>query len=70
MIYYVAPPEIIMGPTHKTALVGDRLELTCEAVGTPKPSITWFKDDINIELNQRIEVRLYFMVQNCVVLHD
>lgn len=48
-----------MGPTHTTVLAGDRLKLTCEAMGIPKPSIIWAKDDINLELNQRIEVRFY-----------
>lgn len=55
--YYTAPPEIIVEPGHKTVSVGEQLRLACEAVGMPEPSITWAKDDINLELGQRIQVR-------------
>lgn len=55
-IWYVAAPEIIVRPNHKTVLIGEQLKLTCEAIGTPKPSITWTKDDIIIEPSDRIQV--------------
>ncbi|XP_008185071.1 LOW QUALITY PROTEIN: peroxidasin [Acyrthosiphon pisum] len=51
-----SPPEIIMEPGHKTVSVGEQLQLACEAVGVPEPSITWAKDDINLELGQRVQV--------------
>lgn len=60
LISCTAPPEIVVAPNQKTVLVGDQLTLTCEAVGTPKPSITWAKDDINLERNERIQVGLPF----------
>ncbi|XP_025414853.1 peroxidasin homolog [Sipha flava] len=50
------PPEIVMGPKQKTILVGEELILPCDAIGTPTPSIAWTKDDISLELNQRIWV--------------
>jgi hypothetical protein len=62
----IAPPEIIVEPGHKTVSVGDQLRLACEAIGVPEPSITWAKDDINIEFGQRVQVRFFirdFIVQ-------
>lgn len=53
---YVAPPEIVVGLNHKTVLVDEQLILTCEAIGIPKPIISWAKDDINLEISQRIQV--------------
>lgn len=52
----IAPPEIVVGLNHKTVLVGEQLKLACEAIGTPKPSIIWAKDDINLESSQRVQV--------------
>lgn len=45
-----------MGPKHKTILVGEELNLTCDVIGTPTPSVVWTKDDVGLELNQRIQV--------------
>lgn len=70
-ILYIAPPEIVLGPNQKTVMVGEQLKLTCEAIGIPKPSITWAKDDISLEVHDRIQVLLeqcntfcfyYFMI--------
>lgn len=58
MILHAAPPEIVAGPNQKTVLVGEQLKLTCEVVGNPNPSIIWAKDDITLELSQRIQVRI------------
>lgn len=59
IIVHTAPPEIIIEPGHKTVSVGDQLRLACEAIGVPEPSITWAKDDISLELGERIQVRFY-----------
>lgn len=37
-------------------MIGEQLRLTCEAIGIPKPSITWAKDDISLEVHDRIQV--------------
>ncbi|XP_029346418.1 leucine-rich repeats and immunoglobulin-like domains protein 3 isoform X13 [Acyrthosiphon pisum] len=49
-------PEIIMAPENKTVSVGEQLQLSCKAVGDPEPFITWAKDDIELELGQRVQV--------------
>ncbi|XP_050432514.1 peroxidasin [Adelges cooleyi] len=51
-----SPPEIISGPKQKTLLEGEQLKLSCDVVGTPKPHITWNKDDIGLEPSSRIQV--------------
>jgi len=57
IVLHKAAPEIVVEPGHKTVSVGEQLRLACEAVGVPQPSITWAKDDINLELGQRVQVR-------------
>ncbi|XP_029346758.1 peroxidasin [Acyrthosiphon pisum] len=49
-------PDVIVVPENKTVLVGEELQLSCKAVGDPEPLITWAKDDINLELGQRVQV--------------
>jgi hypothetical protein len=56
-----------MGPKQKTILVGEELILPCDAIGTPTPSIAWTKDDISLELNQRIWVCLIKYFNNIFV---
>lgn len=36
-------------PKSTTALEGDQFSLTCDAEGSPKPTITWTKDELPIE---------------------
>ncbi|CAI6350466.1 unnamed protein product [Macrosiphum euphorbiae] len=52
-------PDIIVVPENKTVSVGEQLQLSCKAVGDPEPFITWAKDDIDLELGQRVQVRLF-----------
>ncbi|XP_016659684.2 peroxidasin homolog isoform X3 [Acyrthosiphon pisum] len=49
-------PDVIVVPENKTVSVGEQLQLSCKAVGDPEPSITWAKDDIDLELGQRVRV--------------
>lgn len=56
-----------MGPKQKTILVGEELILPCDAIGTPTPSIAWTKDDISLELNQRIWVCFVKYFNNRIV---
>lgn len=59
IIVHTAPPEIIVEPGHTTVSVDDQLRLACEAIGVPEPSVTWAKDDINLEFDQRVRVRFF-----------
>ncbi|XP_030391159.1 hemicentin-2 isoform X3 [Gopherus evgoodei] len=38
------PPQITSGPSLVTALLSERVELTCEAAGIPAPTLVWLKD--------------------------
>eukprot|EP00102_Acyrthosiphon_pisum_P022727 XP_016659937.1 PREDICTED: peroxidasin homolog isoform X2 [Acyrthosiphon pisum] len=54
--FQCTPPDVIVVPENKTVLVGEELQLSCKAVGDPEPLITWAKDDIYLELGQRVQV--------------
>ncbi|XP_016661832.1 peroxidasin homolog isoform X3 [Acyrthosiphon pisum] len=54
--FHCASPDVIVVPENKTMSVGERLQLSCKAVGDPEPSITWAKDDIDLQLDQRVQV--------------
>ncbi|CAI6348412.1 unnamed protein product [Macrosiphum euphorbiae] len=53
---HCASPDVIEVPENKTVSVGEQLQLSCKAVGDPEPSITWAKDDIDLEPGQRVQV--------------
>ncbi|EFO26419.1 hypothetical protein LOAG_02064 [Loa loa] len=44
-LYVGVPPRITEKPRRITVKSGQQAELWCEAVGIPKPHITWLKDD-------------------------
>jgi hemicentin len=44
-----SPPHFTSVPTSTTLLNGSHLEWCCEAVGNPKPSISWFKNGEKLE---------------------
>ncbi|XP_021053028.1 hemicentin-1 [Mus pahari] len=48
------PPSIATGPTNVTVTVNVQTTLACEAIGIPKPSITWRKNGhlLNVDQNQ------------------
>ncbi|CAI6343726.1 unnamed protein product [Macrosiphum euphorbiae] len=54
--FHCASPDVIVVPENKTVSVGEQLQLSCKAVGNPEPFITWVKDDIDLELSQRVQV--------------
>ncbi|CAI6371452.1 unnamed protein product [Macrosiphum euphorbiae] len=54
--FHCTSPDIIVVPENKTVSVGEQLQLSCKAVGDPEPFITWAKDDIDLELGQRVQV--------------
>jgi hypothetical protein len=43
-LFFEVPPKIANnGPLYKKVIVGDSVELPCNASGTPKPRIIWQK---------------------------
>eukprot|EP00102_Acyrthosiphon_pisum_P022725 XP_016659935.1 PREDICTED: leucine-rich repeat-containing protein 24-like [Acyrthosiphon pisum] len=53
--FHCTSPDVIVVPENKTLSVGEELQLSCKAVGDPEPLITWAKDDIYLELGQRVQ---------------
>ncbi|XP_029346444.1 peroxidasin homolog [Acyrthosiphon pisum] len=53
---HIASPDVIVIPENKTVSVGEQLHLSCKSVGDPEPFISWAKDDIDLELGQRVQV--------------
>lgn len=47
--------------TMKRAKLGDTVILECVPYGKPFPEIKWLKDGIEIEVNNKIEVKLYLL---------
>lgn len=46
---FIAPPELPQDlPTSTKVVEGESVTLVCPAVGTPIPTITWYKDNILI----------------------
>lgn len=50
----VPPPIIQIGPTNQTLAVHSKAELPCRAVGSPLPTVKWFKDSTLIKNADRI----------------
>lgn len=42
------PPQLIMRLRDRRVQVAHPVRLTCQAVGWPMPSITWFRDDVEL----------------------
>lgn len=42
------PPQLIMRLRDRRVQVGHPVRLTCQAVGWPMPTITWFRDDVQL----------------------
>ncbi|XP_076367006.1 protein turtle homolog A-like isoform X1 [Tachypleus tridentatus] len=52
-----APPQFIQKPPDVVYVkVGESLNLSCAATGTPEPVITWFKDNQGLKESGRIQV--------------
>ncbi|XP_065216561.1 roundabout homolog 2 isoform X2 [Planococcus citri] len=52
----VPPPIIQIGPTNQTLAAHSKAELPCQAVGSPQPTVKWYKDSalITKQKNERI----------------
>lgn len=43
-------------PTGHNFGVGSEIAITCNVGGYPVPSVTWFKDDVEIAADSRIQI--------------
>ena len=65
------PPQIILGPEATRAQSGDTVSLHCEVDGEPLPTIRWFKDGAQVNLdNDRITTENGFLILQEVVTSD
>lgn len=54
-----AGPAIVSHDNNKNMVQGDVLELKCEVAGYPKPTVTWFKDNVKMNTTDRINFHEY-----------
>lgn len=47
-------PRFVIIPHNTKAIEGSNVFLDCKVNGEPKPSVTWFKDDIPILKHERL----------------
>ena len=45
-----------MSASEEVAAVGDTQRFECQVVGFPSPSITWYKDEVDITQNPRYNI--------------
>ncbi|ENN71106.1 hypothetical protein YQE_12039, partial [Dendroctonus ponderosae] len=50
------PPVIIRGPSNQTLPLHSVAYLICEASGTPKPVISWYKESVPVSSSSRINM--------------
>lgn len=59
-IFYIAPPHFKLKPPDTVYVkVGESVSLSCEAVGTPQPVISWFKV-CKLKMSSFIMCKMYF----------
>ncbi|KAJ8666911.1 hypothetical protein QAD02_008573 [Eretmocerus hayati] len=52
----VPPPIIELGPSNQTLSLKSNAQMSCRAVGTPTPKVSWHKDGQLVQLGRRITV--------------
>lgn len=50
------PPVIIRGPSNQTLPLQSVAHLVCEAVGTPKPVISWYKEGVPVSPSSKVNM--------------
>ena len=64
LIPFIAPVNILKFESPQNITEGYKFILTCQAVGRPKPSIDWFKD------NTRLTSDDHFLISNSIVTYS
>ncbi|KAM6170210.1 hemicentin-2 [Rhynchocyon petersi] len=63
------PPSIIPGPSNLTLTAHTQASLPCEATGSPKPLVVWWKD--GQKLDSRLQQDTYWLLpSNALLLED
>ena len=59
-------PYFVLMLNDTIALEHEKVEFRVKVLGTPKPSIQWFKDDMEVFSSDRLEIKVYYFssVQN------
>lgn len=55
MIYTCTVPPSVSLPVATTSIQGNSLILDCNVVGHPPPTTVWSRDEITLELDDRIQ---------------
>lgn len=50
----IVPPAWVVTPLDQTVRLGESVYMKCDAVGNPKPSITWTHNGSPVIVNDRI----------------
>lgn len=50
-LFFLEPPNIIVGPSNTTAMLGDIVVFTCDTTGDPAPQVTWQRNGRNLHTN-------------------
>jgi hypothetical protein len=53
--FFIVAPSVSLSATT-TATQGNPLSLDCNPIGQPSPSVTWYKDNIQLIPNSRISI--------------
>ena len=57
-------PRIIEHPAEGKVKEGENITLTCDAVGPPKPSLTWSYDSKNVSIERSIKYHNMLELRN------
>ena len=58
----VGPPTVLDISEHQYMVEGERCEITCSAMGYPRPDITWYKGDLQLENTPTLKIAQDFIL--------
>ena len=68
MFFFPVPPTINRDTTEFTVTRGNSVVLPCDVRGTPAPTVSWFKD--NIELHEGEEDGVIFLPNGAIRINE
>ncbi|ESO92578.1 hypothetical protein LOTGIDRAFT_233029 [Lottia gigantea] len=66
-VNFYATPYVKKFDKSKNLIQGDPLEIKCAVLGYPRANVTWKKDDVILEANERIVFKPYGGVDNTIL---